>query len=64
MAIRNSATIYINGINVTHFLIMPIKWGNFLDERLDEMHIGLRHCPFEIFKPLLSVEIHFSIELI
>lgn len=42
---------------------MPIKWGNFLDERLDEMYIGLRHCPFEIFKPLTPVEIHFSNEL-
>lgn len=63
MAIKNSAVIYINGINLTHFAVMPLKWGNFLDERLDEMYIGLRHCPFENFKPLTPVEIHFSNEL-
>ena len=61
--IKNSAVIYINGINLTAFTVMPLKWGNFLDERLDEMYIGLRHCPFENFKPLTPVEIHFSNEL-
>lgn len=61
--IKNSAVIYINGINLTAFTVMPLKWGNFLDERLDEMYIALRHCPFENFKPLTPVEIHFSNEL-
>ena len=61
--IKNSAVIYINGINLTAFTVMPLKWGNFLDERLDEMYIALRHCPFENFKPLTPVEIHFNNEL-
>ena len=58
--IQNSATIYINGINLTAFVVQPLKWGNFLDERLDEMYLSLRRCPFEIFKPLTPVEIHFT----
>lgn len=62
--IKNSATIYINGINLTAFVVQPLKWGNLLDERLDEMFLSLRHCPFENFKPLTPVEIHFSNALV
>ena len=61
--IKNSAVIYINGINMTAFTVAPLKWANLLDERLDEMFLGLRRCPFEVFKPLTPVEIHFSNEL-
>ena len=61
--IKNSAVIYINGINMTAFTVTPLKWANLLDERLDEMFLGLRRCPFEVFKPLTPVEIHFSNEL-
>lgn len=63
MAIRNSAAVYINGINLTAFTVTPLKWGNFLDEQLDEMYLALRHCPIENFKPLTPVEIHFKNEL-
>ena len=58
--IKNSAVIYINGINMTAFTVAPLKWANLLDERLDEMFLGLRRCPFEVFKPLTPVEIHFT----
>ena len=57
--IQNTATININGINLTHYAVMPLKWGNFLDERLDEMYLSLRRCPIENFKPLTPVEIRF-----
>ncbi len=60
MAIQNSATIYINGRNYTNCAVMPLKWGNFLDEQLDEMYLSLRHCPIRVFKPLSPVEIHLS----
>lgn len=60
MAIQNKAAVYIDGINLTSFTVMPIKWGNLLDERLDEAYISLRHCPIENFKPLTPVEIRFS----
>lgn len=57
---ENKAAIYINGINLTHYTVMPLKWGNFLDEQLDEMYLSLRHCPIRVFKPLSPVEIHLS----
>lgn len=60
MAIKNSATVYINGRNLTHYTVLPLKWGNLLDERLDEMYLSLRRCPIETFKPLTPVEIHYS----
>lgn len=63
MAIRNKTTVYINGINLTSFTVMPIKWGNLLDEQLDECYLSLRHCPIKNFKPLTPVETHFSNEL-
>lgn len=63
MAIRNTAEIYIRGRNFTHYAVMPLKWGNLLDERLDEMYLSLRMCPVENFKPLTPVEIHYSNQL-
>lgn len=63
MAIRNNFIIYINGINLTSFAVIPLKWGNFLDEQLDEMYLSLRSSPFKNFKPLTTVEIHLKNEL-
>lgn len=60
MAIENKAVVYIGGRNYTHYTVMPLKWGNLLDERLDEMYLSLRRCPVENFKPLTPVEIHFT----
>lgn len=57
MAIKNTSVVYINGINLTSYAVFPLKWGNFLDERLDEMYLALRHCPIKNFKPLSPVEI-------
>ena len=58
--IRNTCAVYINGINVTNTAVMPPKWANFLDEQLDEMYLGLRRSPFDIFAPLTPVEIHYT----
>lgn len=63
MAIRNKATVYINGRNYTFAAVMPIKWGNLLDERLDEMYLSLRKVKKQNFTPLTPVEIHFSNQL-
>ena len=63
MAIRNKATVYINGRNYTFATVMPIKWGNLLDERLDEMYLSLRKVKKQNFAPLTPVEIHFSNQL-
>ncbi len=63
MAVRNSAAVYINGINYTHYVVMPLKWGNFLDEQLDETIITLRRSKKKVFPPLTPVEIHLKNEL-
>ena len=60
MAIQNSFAVYVNGINLTRYAVVPLKWGNFLDEQLDEMYLSLRHGPFASIKPLSPVEIHLS----
>lgn len=63
MAVKNSAAVYINGINYTHYVVMPLKWGNFLDEQLDEMNLTLRRSKKRVFAPLTPVEIHLKNEL-
>lgn len=63
MAIRNSAAVYINGVNYTHYVVMPLKWGNFLDEQLDEMNITLRRSKRRVFAPLTPVEVHLKNEM-
>lgn len=57
MAIRTQTTVYIGGINRTARTVMPIKFGNFLDERLDECNLSLRAVKVEEFSPLTPVEI-------
>ena len=63
MAVRNSAAVYINGINYTHYVVMPLKWGNFLDEQLDETVITLRRSKKKVFPPLTPVEVRLTNEL-
>ncbi len=61
MAIHIQPAVYINGVNRTSRTVMPIKWGNFLDERLDECRLSLRAVKQESFPPLTPVEIEFKI---
>ncbi len=63
MAILNSAAVYVDGINRTSRTVMPIKWGNFLDERLDECHLAIRHVKKKNFEPLTPVEIQLTNEI-
>lgn len=63
MAIRNKVNVFIDGINRTHWVVMPVKWGNFLDEQLDECYLSLRMFPEKVFKPMTPVEIDFTNEL-
>ena len=63
MAVRNTAAVFINGINYTHYVVMPLTWGNFLDEQLDEMNITLRRSKKKVFPPLTPVEVHLKNEL-
>ncbi len=63
MAIKNTAAVYIDGINRTSNTVMPLKWGNFLDERLNECHLALRAVKKENFAPLTPVEIVLKNEI-
>lgn len=58
--IKNSVSVYIDGINFTHYVISPVKWGIFRDERLDEFNLSLRFVPKEAFKPITPVQIHIK----
>lgn len=60
MAVKNSINVFIDGINRTSSVVMPIKLGNFLDERLDECHLSLRGIKKEHFAPLTPVEIRLK----
>lgn len=60
MAIKNSFAAYINGINYSHYAVMPLKMGNFLDERLDECTLTLKCIRKKNFPSLTPVEIEFS----
>lgn len=63
MAIKNSFAVYIDGINRTGKAVMPLKWADFLDERLDECYLSLRKIEKSSFQPLTPVEIKFSNKL-
>lgn len=60
MAVRNTFAIYINGKNVTRYVVQPIKWSNLLDEQLDEAVISLRRCPLKSIPPLSPVQIQIT----
>lgn len=57
MAVKIQTAVYIDGINRTSKTVLPIKFGNFLDERLDECNLSLRAIKQETFSPLTPVEI-------
>lgn len=60
MSYINGATVYVDGINRTHNTVMPLKWGDYLDERLDEANLSLRRIKRETFSPFTPVEIVLS----
>ena len=60
MAVKIETAVYIGGINRTSRIVMPIKFGNFLDERLDECNLSLRAVKKEVFSPLTPVEIRIK----
>lgn len=52
-----NTNVYINGVNFSMYAVRPLKWGNFLDERLDELYITLVGAKKKAFKPMDKVEI-------
>ncbi len=63
MAYENNIEIYIDGVNRTPSAVLPLKFGNFLDERLDECRLSLRRIKKDLFSPLTPVEIEITNEL-
>lgn len=57
----NDFFIIINGVNYTDYAIYPLKWGNLLDERLDEAYVTLKFVPKTLqdgaFRPLSLVKL-------
>lgn len=54
----NKFTVKINGEDYTRKAIYPLKWGDLLDERLDEATITLKYVKRqEPFEPLSEVVI-------
>lgn len=63
MSVKNSVYVYIDGINRTSRAVMPLKWGNFLDEQLDECRLSLRGIKKANFEPLTPVDIVLNNEV-
>lgn len=55
----NEFYIIINGTVYTDYAVYPLKWGNLLDERLDEAYVTLKFVPKTLqdgaFRPLSLV---------
>ena len=57
----NKFIVVIDGKAYTNKVIYPIKWGDLLDERLDEATLTLKYLKRSIpFKPLSEVVITFE----
>ncbi len=61
MAVHIDTSVYIDGINRTSHTVLPLKFGNFLDERLDELNLSLRSIKRQNFAPLTPVEVNVKI---
>lgn len=60
----NKYSVTINGIDLTNYAVYPLKWGNLLDERLDEAYVTLKFVPKSLqdgaFRPLSLAKIVIS----
>lgn len=60
----NEYSVTINGIDYTKYAVYPLKWGNLLDERLDEAYVTLKFVPKSLqdgaFRPLSLAKIVIS----
>lgn len=61
--VNNKISVYIDGVNMTHYVVQPFKCSELLDEQLDEAVISLRNCPVKSIPPLTPVEIRIVNEI-
>lgn len=52
--------IDLNGQDITSQTILPIKWNNLLDERLDEGRVSLRNTDTELYPPFAPITISMT----
>ena len=55
----NTFTVTIDSVNYTNSVVFPIKWGELLDERLDEANISIVQIAKTFWNPLTPVSISF-----
>ena len=48
-------------VDLTKYAVFPLKTGNFLDEKLDEIYLQLTNCPYAVFPPLTQVKITIKV---
>lgn len=60
----NEYSVTINGVEYTKYAVYPLKWGNLLDERLDEAYVTLKFVPKSLqdgaFRPLSLVTLNID----
>lgn len=60
----NEYSVTINGVDYTKYAVYPLKWGNLLDERLDEAYVTLKFVPKSLqdgsFRPLSLVTLRID----
>lgn len=56
----NNIRVTIGNTDYTSYVVSPLKMGNLLDERLDEVNLTLRYISKPYFEPQTLVEIYIT----
>ena len=56
----NNIRVTIGNTDYTSYVVSPLKMGNLLDERLDEVNLTLRYISEPYFEPQTLVEIYIT----
>lgn len=56
----NTIKIDIGGVDYSKYVVSPVKLGNLLDERLDEVNITLRYIDKPYFEPQTLVRVNIT----
>ena len=58
--VDNKIAVFIDGRNVTRYVVLPLKLSQIVDEQLDEGVLSMRNCPIKVIAPLTPVEIRIT----
>ena len=56
----NNIRVVIGNTDYTSYVVSPLKMGNLLDERLEEVNLTLRYISKPYFEPQTLVEIYIT----